>query len=396
MTKNKIREENLITSMDLNWKVKAFSPFLTTFKVIFTSDPRKVLTNANDGIWFGAAIFIAVTLSILTSLGLIYVPYLPPFSSFYSNLTPFINPEYDFIVLAGMVVPPLALVVIAYWICFATGHTAAKHLKPDARQGAQRIAMYLTAVLLIFSAFACMVVVLFLIGIGWFVRENFGYWIPMHSITIYVMCALAIGLLIHAWRLFIQVGVKFKNRWYTGLYIVAIVTLIAFNSGFAASVIENHIERASQARNKEMTVVRNGPIKGEVLYCESSQDLLNCSIVLYPKKWQNIELIGPWSLGYMKPGGVPNLKMRWRLMTAENNVIPKIMLEPKKNISVEVSSPQNAICKRGGASIDNGDAIFFVRGRVDDETSNSIKDFRVFITNKTGEFSQMVSAVCKT
>jgi hypothetical protein len=347
-------------------------------------------------VWFGAAIFIAVTLSMLTSLGLLNTPFTPPFSFFFSYLRIFISPEYDVPVLAVIAIFPIALAFAAYFICFAAGRSVAKKLKPEARQEGQRIAMYITAICLIVSALASMLTALFLMGSGWILQKMFRYLIPIQMINFEVMCVLAIGLIILAWSLFKRVGAKFSNWIDAGIYIFCIATLVVFPSAASSLMIRDHMEAALLARGKEMIAARSRPIQSAMLYCEGHHGFFSCSIALYPEKWQNIELIGPWSLGYIKPGGAPAPKMHWRPRVIDNNTIPKVMLEPKKYITVEVSAPRNSICKKERTSIDTGDPMFFVRGRVIDEASNAAQDFRVHIANKTGDFSQMISAICET
>jgi hypothetical protein len=129
--------------------------------------------------------------------------------------------------------------------------------------------------------------------------------------------------------------------------------------------------------------------------CTKAPPDIVCAVTLFPVKWQDYELIGPWKLGSVpdaKRGHQPHSD--WRPAKELEREFAYVTVESRKDMTVEIRAASAAVCNPSGTTITEADQFFAMRGRVLGEQRTVPQEMRLRIDNAGAGFAGMMKEAC--
>jgi len=392
-----------------DWKhevIKYIHPVIAkSIDAIKAKDPRAVLHGTSHK-WY--AVLLALIGAMILTIGSYcsgqYVPYRYPFDVLIDHLAPFVTPTLDYVVITQLLLYPIGLGCVCYFICRLCSKDAIRQVAAKNKRSEEDFVRALGVACVFLASSWVFIGAIGLAGLSWaieyFVRHNFksGWqlvsYLSYDTLAKYATCLFIVVMPFKIRKIFVSAKVQLVRPLAFGF---AISVLVSLFSMAGATIIFDQIGSVYVQRGQLTNKIHELPVAGVIQLCTHDSLKINCTISLYPERQQNFEYFGTWTLGRYPQSGTSTAIMMesWQSALQSGKNIPTISVDEKKDISVDISVDKADLCKK--IPLEGGETdsfFFFVKGRIKGEQSVNSKDLRIHIENDAPKFAQLINAAC--
>lgn len=372
----------------LDWRLKFFPPLVTAFLVLLSDDPKRTIeNNKHSSIWIFFALVVAITLSVITLLSGKYAPWVSPITSVWDYLfKPFITPKIDYGVMSLVALAIFTSSGIAYLICCWIGRKLAGRRKKDVP-----IATNLAISCAIVSAFVCVASAILIQAIGWAIKA-INIYLYVDRWTFFAAIAITSAFALWFPKIFKKAGYTAQTPYF---YSWLLASYVAVPSFIGAYIVDGSLSSSMLERGRAINHARQLPIGAVAQVCRPFSQTLTCAITLWPQRWQDFELIGPWKLGTTDTNNKPLIHSTWEPTHLDGKALPVISLEAGKDSTFEINIPLTDACAGSRTRVSDSDGFFFILGRVKGEQRLASIELSVRLDNQNPPFPELLNDACR-
>ena len=365
----------------------AIPSFKTALRVLRSPDPLTTAAQEKHA-WLG--FYTALLLLMATAMGVIIAadmaPYLNPWNALWTaKFAFFIVPSYDWPVLiscALCVLGALAIAVLASWLVGMQLGDGSTVPKDQVRNLAGYAAM---------GAAGTYALSLFLVSATGWMLSAFGIQVFIFN---WLGLAAIAAIVFTTWQirtLFLRTSLPKKSGWWLP---VTISTTTILTCTLGAIFVMNCLTEGFATYGRTVNRARAAPTAAMVQNCAKISTDIVCAITVFPKKWQDYELIGDWRLGTRTSGDKFQSHSSWHPAKETDRAFALIKIASNQDITVEIRIATSIVCKPGGSHLADSDQFFAVQGRVLGETHNAPQKMYILINNANTGFAASLKNAC--
>lgn len=372
----------------IDYLLSALPPLRAAFKVLLDPDPLAAAGRENHS-WYGTliALCLIMTFAMLVILAGDSAPFVNPFTALWTNKFEFnIIPSPNWPVLIRSASFAIFACVFSYIVSCICGKLLNswagendKHAVRLAGYAALAAASGHAAMLLLISAFGW---VLYFIKFHIYVLG----WMTIASVVLIPCTTWAIAKVFRRTSLVQRMNILLPLA-------ISMTTIMACTCG--AIFIMKGLSESLMKQGRTVNNMRSIPTAAVVQTCAKTSADVVCAITLFPRKWQDYELIGEWKLGNVtNPNATHQAHFYWHPAKETDRKFALVTLDSGKEITVEISIEANLVCKADGTNIANDDLFFAMKGRVIGIQKNVSQEIRLRIDNAEPAFVDIMKQVC--
>ncbi|MED5614525.1 hypothetical protein [Janthinobacterium sp. P210005] len=374
----------------IEYLLSAVPPLKAAFKVLKSPQPLAAIGLENHS-WYGMpiALFLIMIFAISILIAGDGAPFVDPFTAIWTykfELHIFPVRNWTVLILSTMY-------AVLAWVCSYIAIFLAGTLLNGGISGTNKQALRLAGYAALAIACGYAVVLFVFSALGWILY--------FFKIRIYIWGWMAIATVILIPFATWGVAKAFRrtslinNSSILPPLVISTTTILACALG--AIFIMETLNEAFMKQGRTVNNLRSTPTAAIVQTCARESTDIVCAVTLFPIKWQDYELIGDWKLGNItNPNATHQARFYWHPAKETDRKFALVTLESRKDVTVEIRTEANRVCKTDNTQVANDDRFFAIKGRVLGIQQNAVQEMRLRIDNAEPSFVDIMKQVCSS